>query len=768
MSLNTYRRHNFDDKSGSEDFSHFGNRGEEQIDYATHGNRDRQGPERGYNDSPLPILTNPPRDRSSSPPLPPTHQTYPTVPLSNPYNLSARASNHSASLGLPPGLARNTNYTSQFQSDIPPPPPPHRSGRPVSNIASDVTDLPKLARGLSYSNSTRSKWTITPGMDNLGEGAPGGGINGVAIGVANSHQRESGLQALRAMESDSSLGRHGPAERYDHGGFADEDHFTSALPPDRPDYNMQRMSYSSADPLQANMPPPALSTPPRKPVGSGISPGMYVDDLYGQSPEVWDPRSRRSDPSALDPNDIADDGDDGFMTPQPAKRSMLGQDRRFSKGPSQTTTAAAGAGAGAGVIGTVSGLLGQNGTRSQSQQYGIVPGNAEEMRRDPEKSEWLNQETSGNKRLKWIVGILLALIIIGAIVGGVVGGILGRKHNSSSSSSSSSGDKDTSEDLSLTSSEIQKLLNNQNLHKVFPGMDYTPLNAQYPGCLTNRPSQNNVTRDVAVLSQLTNAIRLYGTDCNQTEMVLHAFDRLNLNKTMKIWLGVWQDNNATTNERQLSQMYDVLDKYGSDPFAGLIVGNEVLFRKDMTATQLGSVLDDVRSNLTSKHISDLPLATSDLGDNWTSDLVPKVDIVMANVHPFFAGVTAAAAAGWTWEFWTGHDVALTQGLTGKKNVISEVGWPSAGGNDCGESTCQTSTDGSVAGIDELNTFMDSWVCQSLTNGTEYFWFEAFDEPWKAIYNTKTEKWEDKWGLMDANRNLKSGVTIPDCNGKTVD
>lgn len=49
----------------------------------------------------------------------------------------------------------------------------------------------------------------------------------------------------------------------------------------------------------------------------------------------------------------------------------------------------------------------------------------------------------------------------------------------------------------------------------------------------------------------------------------------------------------------------------------------------------------------------------------------------------------------------------------------------------------------------------------------YSRFEAFDEPWKVIYNTPGKEWEDKWGLMDPGRNLKPGLKIPDCNGQTV-
>lgn len=72
-------------------------------------------------------------------------------------------------------------------------------------------------------------------------------------------------------------------------------------------------------------------------------------------------------------------------------------------------------------------------------------------------------------------------------------------------------------------------------------------------------------------------------------------------------------------------------------------------------------------------------------------------------------------------------------------------------------------------FDELNEFMEGWVCPSMANGTTYFWFEAFDEPWKEMFNdAKTgDFWEPHWGLFDVDRNLKKGVRIPDCGGKTL-
>lgn len=392
-----------------------------------------------------------------------------------------------------------------------------------------------------------------------------------------------------------------------------------------------------------------------------------------------------------------------------------------------------------------------------------------------EKSDnWLAKQNAKSKRWKWFIIILIFLIIAGAVAGGVAGSfIANNKHKGGGGGGGGGGkgkgksaedDAKQNGDLGIGSSEIKDLLKNPDLHKVFPGMDYTPLNTQYPDCMHNPPSQNNITRDVAVLSQLTNKIRLYGTDCNQTQMLVHAVRQLEMTKDIKIWLGVWQDNNATTNARQLDQMWQILDEYGEEPFEGIIVANEVLFRKELTITQLGSIMDEVRTNLTKKNFN-LPVATSDLGDDWTAELAADSDYIMANVHPFFSGTPADEAAGWTYDFWVNKDGPFWK-KDKKKNIISETGWPTGGGKNCGGGPVGCASP-AVAGVDELNQFMDDWVCAALKNGTNYFWFEAFDEPWKVRFNEKGREWEDKWGLLDVDRNLKKGVKIPDCGGTTV-
>ena len=611
-------------------------------------------------------------------------------------------------------------------------------------------------------------------MDNLGVTAAGGGIAGIALGVANENKRASGVEALQSI----NYNRAGiPLER-DDDPIGSDTPYIPALPLGITGMH-HRDSYSSTTALGTAAATPGQHTPRMTPSDENVpmrdypSPERYIgqyrsylDSPYKSYSTAWASRI-----GVIDPNDIEDDGDDG-LTPHDTqgRRSVLSFGRLSDRSASEG--AFAGGAAAGGLLGGMGGLVGRravarHGARiSPSGHYGPVAGQGFDDG-GVEKSGWLTKQTSGRRKLRWIVGIIMALIVIAAIVGGVVGGIRGAKNGRSDTSSSGSGDsgaEDDATELNKNSAEIKALMGNTNLHRVFPGIDYTPFNAQYPACLTDPPSQNNITRDMAVLSQLTNAVRLYGTDCNQTAMVLQAIDVLALTD-MKVWLGVWLDNNATTSNRQLDAMYALIDKYGATPFAGVIIGNEILYRIDMTEEELGTTLSDVKANFTAKNIS-LPVATSDLGTDWTEDLVEDVDIVMSNIHPFFGGVTAANAAAWTWEFWQTNDVILTQGTT-KKNLISETGWPSAGGNDCGAINCTTDTEGSIAGIDEMNAFLSTWVCQALSNGTAYFWFEAFDEPWKVIYNTPGEDWEDKWGLMDAGRNLKPGLTIPDCGGQTV-
>ncbi|KAI1330003.1 glycoside hydrolase superfamily [Xylariaceae sp. FL0255] len=646
----------------------------------------------------------------------------------------------------------------------------------------DTRQTDSAAFSHSANNPAERSWrpdsqfsTITPGADNFSSAA-GGGISGLAMTVAERNARESGLNAMRATQDYHQEQNRPYPQAYQRG---------QPQPVHDENYGYDQNYSQHYNVADGHSPyDHGHGSPSALPTSAYAGPGTPARSMHSYSSDPFrDPQmtyGQRMDPriGQVDPNDIDDDGDDGLEYRRSARNSMLSLGNISNRNSSGPAVAGAGVAGGAAAGGVLGGILGRN--RNSSGNYGPVqnPGtayhgaggaaaNEYELGVTQEKpSEWIQKNNSSRKKYSWTIGILVFLIIAGAVAGGVAGYLLNKKKSGSNGGGESAQqDQDQNGDLNINSQEIQDLLNNKNLHKVFPGVDYTPINTQYPACLTDPPSQNNVTRDLAVLSQLTNTIRLYGTDCNQTEMLIHAIDQLQMKDDIKIWMGVWLENNDTTNARQQSQMWNILDTYGDSYFTGVIVGNEVLFRKDLTETQLGDILDNTRKNMTANNWN-LPVATSDLGANWTPTLANFSDYIMGNVHPFFSGEPVGDAANWATSFWDGQ-ISSFKKSDASKNVIAEIGWPTQGGTDCGTSTVTSCANGAVASIDNLNTMLSTWVCQALANGTTYFWFELFDEPWKIIYDTDGEDWEDHWGLMDVDRNLKSGVTIPDCGGKTV-
>ncbi|KAK4211058.1 endo-beta-1,3-glucanase [Rhypophila decipiens] len=667
----------------------------------------------------------------------------------------------------PGSAAANNNH------DGPPQPPPHR-------------DVEGRQRDNTYAAQRRPvpQSNITPGADNFSNAAAGG-MAGIALTVADQNARESGIEALQGPDYPQQAyqqqrqwppqgqgqsyppmvrgpGSNQPSPRGSYRGDNGYNPETNYSSPYSSLHGLNAMPHGPGDAT------PGQRTPSRSP--HSTTNDIYTDDPYQRYSRPQDPRLGVVDPHA----DIEDDGDEGleYIRRGGVRTSMLSLGGSSQK--SRDTGKGAAVGAGAAGAGGLTALAGRNGSGgSYAPVHNLATsftGSAGDgnVYTPPDKIGWgamREKEKKTRKTRMIVIAIVLVLALAGIVLGVLFGVVFKIDDKQGSKQKSGGGSGAVSDHLTLNSDEVQAVMNNPKLHKVFPGIDYTALNTQYPECIHDPPSQDNITLDVAILSQLTNTIRLYGTDCNQTQMVIHAIEVLELKDTVKVWLGVWQDKNATTNKRQLEQMWDILDEYGDEPFKGIIVANEILFREQMTAWELGTLLDSVRTKLKAKNIN-LPVATSDLGDKWDSTLASKSDYIMGNIHPFFGGTPVEEAAAWTWNFWE----QKTQGFAKadkSKNIISETGWPSQGGTHCGGTGTTKCANGATAGIDELNKFMEDWVCPALNNGTEYFWFEAFDEPWKWVFNTDGQEWEDHWGIIDVNRNLKPGIVIPDCGGRTI-
>ncbi|CAG8514834.1 9163_t:CDS:2 [Ambispora gerdemannii] len=383
---------------------------------------------------------------------------------------------------------------------------------------------------------------------------------------------------------------------------------------------------------------------------------------------------------------------------------------------------------------------------------------------DPNASEWLKKQQRASRKTRLIVSTVGILVII-AVVAGVVyalmhkgtsgGGNSGSRGNSDGFSGGNSG-VGGGKGANLPSNPDGPYYTNDGkpvnltitpdprLHKSFYGINYGPILALFPWC-TN--TLGDTIEDLKVLSQLTNRLRLYGMDCNMLNFTVQAIDLLKLDMT--VVPTVWVDGNETTYTRQYNDLFNNLDQHGISRIEGVSVGNEAIFRKQVTIDNLNSRIADVRNKIKAKYPNaNTPVFTSDIGSNVDKAFVAGSDVIFANVHPYFGGVSVNIGATWTFDFFQNFDVKPAA-EAGKPAVISEIGWPTNG----------TSERDAVASVDNLQTFLDTYVCTANTKQTKYYYFEAFDTPWKKAYFTVLE---GSWGLFNPDRSFKPGIKLPDC------
>lgn len=359
----------------------------------------------------------------------------------------------------------------------------------------------------------------------------------------------------------------------------------------------------------------------------------------------------------------------------------------------------------------------------------------------------------GHRRKKmWtIAGAVVATVLVIAVVVGIV---VAKHHDSSDAAKPSSGSNSN-----VLSGDPSKFKKDTALHNSFWGMCYTPFNSQYEyGCGVDLAS---VVEDVQTLSQLTSRVRLYGADCNVTALVLDAIERTKTNLT--IWPAIYLDQtdpgNAAWN-RQVANITFALDNFGTGHIGGISIGNEYLLDGG-SATNLLAYVQEFRTLATTKNWT-FPVGTADAGSMFTSTVAAGVDYFMANVHAWFAGTLVQDGPAWTYEYFENNDANIAEEAANKPAAyIAETGWPS-GANDTAAATYvneQGQVTGAKAGVGELQTFLDGYICEANKNGTGYFWFELYDEQWKnALYGGV----EAHWGLFDDTKKLKA-ITIPNCD-----
>jgi len=380
-----------------------------------------------------------------------------------------------------------------------------------------------------------------------------------------------------------------------------------------------------------------------------------------------------------------------------------------------------------------------------------------------------------SRRKRWIAfSALVILLIVGVVIGVAVGVPLSRNKdnknlaasdNQGGGGNSNSGDTNGNKPPATNQgSDPSVFPKDPNLYQSFYGMAYMPENTLLPNC---GATLDGVIKDIQLMSQLTKRVRLYGSDCNTSALVLEAIKQTKVD--MQVYLGnynVPNDNDVAYN-RQKQAIQDALTTYGADHIAGITVGNEYMLNyitqngggdingpvADQGAALLIPNIEDTRAMLKDMNLN-IPVGNSDAGSFFNNKVLAAIDYGMANVHPWFGHVAIENAGQWTMQFFQNQDVALADQLPNKPQMsIAETGWPTK------SSDAADATDGpSEASEANLQTFLDTFICQANQAGVQYFFFEMFDEKWKDLQYGGVEGW---WGLFNEDRTIKN-IKIPNC------
>jgi len=243
------------------------------------------------------------------------------------------------------------------------------------------------------------------------------------------------------------------------------------------------------------------------------------------------------------------------------------------------------------------------------------------------------------------------------------------------------------------------------------------------------PSQAEVAEDVALLSGRVRAIRSYAALGGDWDLAALAGQH-----GLKLWQGIWLGADRAKNRQEMAAAIALANRY-PDTIDRLIVGNEVLLRRDLSVDELIADIDTVRRAVPQ------PVTYADVWDFWRQfpQVAPHVDMVTIHLLPYWedapTGIDAAVRA-------VGDAYRQIAALfPGKPIVIGETGWPSRG---------RQRRDAAPGRVNQA-VFLRRFVALAKQEGLEYNLIEAFDQDWK--YRSEGTVGAN-WGLWSGDRRPK--------------
>ena len=239
-------------------------------------------------------------------------------------------------------------------------------------------------------------------------------------------------------------------------------------------------------------------------------------------------------------------------------------------------------------------------------------------------------------------------------------------------------------------------------------------------------SREQVARRIKILKPYTKWIRSFSC-IEGNEFVPEIAQEHNL----KTLVGAWLSDDLEKNEQEIEALI-LLAQRGLVDIAA--VGNEVLYRNDLTLNQLLDYMKRVKTA-----VPEVPVGYVDAYYEFARhpELVENSDVILANCYPFWEGTSIDYSLGHMNDMY--HQVLNV--CQNKRIIITETGWPSKG---------ESLGDAHSTELNAIKYFIDTqkW---SQKNDIDVFYFSSFDESWKKGDEGEVGAY---WGLWDKNEKLK--------------
>jgi exo-beta-1,3-glucanase (GH17 family)/cellulose synthase/poly-beta-1,6-N-acetylglucosamine synthase-like glycosyltransferase len=269
---------------------------------------------------------------------------------------------------------------------------------------------------------------------------------------------------------------------------------------------------------------------------------------------------------------------------------------------------------------------------------------------------------------------------------------------------------------------------------ILPSVSYAPFEGTAHPDVDNIPNAEKIRADMKTLAPLTRAIRLYSST-GGVEMVPPIANEAGI----KVTVGAWIDKNVDRNEREIQSAIDLTKHNGN--VNAIVVGNETIYRGEQKIDDLIKLIQRVKGSV------NVPVTTGEIWNIWLEhpELASSVDFIAAHILPYWEGFSDKQAVDQALIIYQ----KLRDAFPGKRIVIAEFGWPSAGYN----------LQNAMPGPFEQAVTLRNFVNRAEAIGMEFNIVEAIDQPWKFFEGGVGAY----WGILNAAREPKFAWTGPVVN-----